>query len=77
MQSTAAEHATLLTAGRIHAAEVLPDEGQAKAEARTAASTARSAETFIEALDGYVRDMPLEDGVDRGAVLSRARGYLK
>lgn len=57
--------------------EVLPDEGVAKSEALQAATIARSAETTQEALNAFVKNMPLKDGVRRDAVLTRSREYLK
>lgn len=56
--------------------EVETDTTAATVEARTAATVARSAATLAEALAGYVNEMPLDDGIDRAAVLSRARSYL-
>jgi hypothetical protein len=56
--------------------EVLPDAAELNVATRTAATVARSAETLAESLDGFVKAMPLPEGVDRAAVLSRAKGYL-
>jgi hypothetical protein len=53
----------------------LDREGPEK-QARAAAVAAQSAETFAEALATFVRGMPLDEGVDREEVLSRARAYL-
>lgn len=74
-----AEHTAFLESvkDQVAAFEVLPDEAVAKAEARTAAESARSAETLTAALDAFVRDMPLTDGVDRNEVLERSRKYLR
>jgi len=44
---------------------------------REAAASAKDAETTTEALDAFVKAMPLADGVDRDAVLERCRGFLK
>lgn len=55
---------------------VLPDTSEAEAAARTAASVARSAETLLSALTGFVEAMQLGDGVDRERVLQRCRLYL-
>ncbi len=57
--------------------EVVPDETFAKAEAREAASAARSAETFEQALEDFVANMPLPEHVRREAVLDRVRRYVK
>lgn len=67
----------LVTGKVLQGAQVLPDLAVAQAEARTAATSAKSAETMQAALDAFVRDMPLDDGVDRAAVLARARGYIE
>ena len=63
-------------AGRIGGFEVDPDDGEARAAVRVAASAARSAETLDEAVSGFVREMPIPSGVDRDAVLAHARKYL-
>lgn len=57
--------------------EALPDQAVAKAEARSAAEKARSSKTLAEALDGYVKRVPMADHVNRTNVLTRCRGYLK
>jgi DNA repair exonuclease SbcCD nuclease subunit len=56
--------------------EVVADARVVEAQAREAAEAARAAGSLDEALAAFVEAMPLEDGVDRAAVLSRARGYL-
>ena len=56
--------------------EVLPDTGEAQAALRTAAGVARSAETVEDAVAAYVGQMPLDEGVDRAAVLARVRDFL-
>lgn len=63
--------------GLIAGFEVTPDDVEVRVAARTAATMARSAETLEAALAGYVEQMPLADTVDRGAVLRRAKSYLK
>ncbi|KKN67995.1 hypothetical protein LCGC14_0455510 [marine sediment metagenome] len=55
---------------------VLPDTSEAEAAARTAATVARSAETLLDALTGFVGEMPLDEGVERDRVLQRCRLYL-
>jgi hypothetical protein len=60
----------------LRACEVVVDSGEAQAAARTAAQSARSADTLGEALGKFVAAMPLKEGVDRGAVLTRAQKYL-
>lgn len=57
--------------------EVEPDDIEARAQARTAATVARSADTLDAALIGYVEQMPLAEGVDRAAVLEKAKSFLK
>lgn len=56
--------------------EVVLDDAEASAAAKTAATVARSAETLDAALAGYVKEMPLVDGVDRAAVLALCKQYL-
>lgn len=57
--------------------EVVPDQAVAKAEAQHAASLARSAETFDEALNSYVSAMPMDDSLDRQRIVERCKEYLK
>jgi hypothetical protein len=66
----------LVQAGAIADGVALPDAKEIQVAARAAASAARSSETLNEALAAFVADMPLEDGVDRDAVLERTRRYL-
>lgn len=56
--------------------DVRVDTTLARAEARNASITARSADTLDAALDGYVKAMPLPDGVDRSKVLALSKNYL-
>lgn len=70
------ELAGMVSAGALADAVVLPDAREIGAAARTAALAARSSETMYEALAAYVQEMPLPEGVDRDAVLARARRYL-
>lgn len=58
------------------AVEVLPDARLLEVQAREAAEGARASSTLDEALAAFVQAMPLPDGVEREAVLARARGYL-
>jgi DNA repair exonuclease SbcCD nuclease subunit len=51
------------------------DESVDKA-ARKAAKKARKAENLAEALAKFVQALPLEEGIDRAEVLSRAQAYL-
>ncbi len=57
--------------------ERVPDDTDVQVAARSAAQVARSADTLVEALDGFVKEMPLEEGVDRARVLDRCREYLR
>lgn len=66
-----------VVAGRIAAYEALPDADAIDAQVQSAARAARSADTLAEALARFVEAMPLPDGVDRSAVLLRARQYLE
>lgn len=66
----------LLDIPGLAAVEVVPDAAQSEQAARSAADAARSGETLGTALGGFVEEMKLEEGVDRAAVLRRARGYL-
>lgn len=62
--------------GELSGGEVVLDDAEATAAAKTAATVARSASTLAEALAGYVAEMPVADGVDRQAVLALAKQYL-
>lgn len=64
-------------AGLIVSGEVIPDGTDRVVSARKAASAARSASTLTDALNGFVNTMPLEEGVGRGEVLEKCRGFLK
>lgn len=57
--------------------EVLPNQAIAVTEAKRAAFAAKSSKTMAEALAAFVRLMHVADGVDRRAVLERAKGYLR
>lgn len=63
--------------GRIVGYEVVPDDLESETAARSAAFAARSSETFDQALAAFVREMPLEDGVEREHVLSLSRKYIE
>ncbi len=52
------------------------DDGEAVAEARTAAVTARSVETFAEALAAVVNALQLPEGVTHGEILEMCRKYV-
>ena len=62
--------------GLIAGGEVEPEGTEERVAAITAAHSAKSASTLDEAVASFVRDMPLPDEVDRGAVLARVKGYL-
>ncbi len=70
----AVEH--LINAGTILAGEVEPETAGALAAAREAASAARAGTTLDESLAGFVAEMALDVGVERDAVLARARALL-
>jgi hypothetical protein len=57
-------------------AEVIIDTDAASVEMRRATTAAQSAETLEEALTIYVREMPLEEGVDRDSVLELCKGFM-
>jgi len=63
------------TGCRLYVDEVI-DSKVSKAAAKAAAQAARSAVTLEQALAKFVEKMPLDDGVDRQAVLAAAKGYL-
>lgn len=60
----------------IESGEVMLDDVEVRAAARSAATIARSADTLDEALDGFIRHMDLPEGVDRPTVLAKAKDYL-
>ncbi len=62
--------------GLVVAGEVVPDQAVVREAARKAATVARAADTLDEALAGYIENMTVAEGVDRGVVLERAKGYL-
>lgn len=68
---------TLVSDGRLSTFEVLPDKAMARIEAAGAGARARSADSFDEAVEGYVRALPLDEGVNRDSVLERVKGYLQ
>jgi len=59
-----------------HDGEIIPDSGEARAAAKTAAFNAKKASTMDEALAGYVGAMELPDGVEPDEVLNRCKGFL-
>ena len=65
-----------IASGLIAGGHVQPDDEQAEAAARKAATVARKAETLGEALAAFVGEMPLEEGIDRAQVLAKANEYL-
>ena len=56
--------------------EVLPDEKIARQAARSAAVSARSADTLDEALSAYVSRMAMPEGLDPQDVIQLAKNYL-
>ncbi len=56
--------------------DVVPDEEEALAAARTAAAAVRGADTLEQAVAGFVAEMPLPEGVDRAAVGARVMALL-
>jgi hypothetical protein len=75
-KDAAAALAKLKKAGVIVAGEVEQDRLESEVAARSAAMVARSADTLAEALAAFVKEMPLPEGVERAAVLERAKAYL-
>lgn len=67
---------TLKEQGQLTAYEVLIDDAEVRAQARTAATVARSATTLEGALTSFVEQMPLPDNIDRQEVLARAKAFL-
>lgn len=57
--------------------EVLPDQAVAQAQAREAAEKARSSKTLAEALDAFVKRMPMPEDVNRLNVLARCAAYYR
>lgn len=57
-------------------AEAEGDTAEAKAQAKEAGARARASSTMDGAIKSYVDTMPLPDGVERGEVHRRAKGYL-
>jgi DNA repair exonuclease SbcCD nuclease subunit len=66
-----------LKSGRVHFGSVEIDQTSTIVAARSAAMAAKSSKTRDDALDAFVRNMPLEDGVDRADVLERSKSYLE
>lgn len=56
--------------------EHVPDAAAAQEAAQSAAEGARASASLEQALAAFVTSMPVEDGVDRSAVLARCRRYL-
>lgn len=63
--------------GHVADGRVDVDRTEIKAQAATAARNASSALSTEGAIDDYVRAMPIEDGVDRDAVIQLVKGYLR
>lgn len=57
--------------------DVRADVTDTTVAARSAATNARAATTVDDALAGFVGAMALPEGVDRAAVLAKAKGYLR
>jgi hypothetical protein len=66
---------TALLEGTSHEFEI--DSTEAKLSTRKAAGAARSATTLLEALEAYIEQMPLAEGIDRKKVFELSKGYLK
>jgi hypothetical protein len=62
--------------GKVVESEVLVDAEEAQTMLRTAAAAATSGETLGEALEAFVRGMPLPADVDRAAVRARAERLI-
>jgi len=76
LATTQALLASAISRGDVVAGEVVLDGVDSVIAARSAAEVTRNAKTLDEALEEYVRTMPISDGVDRASVLARARRYL-
>jgi hypothetical protein len=63
--------------GAIAGFEAGLDEKEVQATTRSAVGAARATESMGEALEAYVREMQLDLGIDRAAVLERCRGFLR
>jgi DNA repair exonuclease SbcCD nuclease subunit len=57
--------------------EVLPDDQANQIQARTAATLARCETGLAESLAAFVKNMPMEEGVNRDKVLALSKKYLK
>lgn len=66
----------LRASGQIVEGEVAPDDSMIKAAATEAADAASGADTLDQAIALYVEQMPVPEGVDRGAVLARVKKYM-
>ena len=60
----------------IEAWEVVPDSDEIAQAAADAAQGAAAAEKLEDAVAAFIEKMRLPDGVERGAVLEKSRGYL-
>lgn len=67
---------TWVERGVVVAGEVLVDRSESVAAARGAAKAARSSESLESAVEAYLELTPLEEGVDRAAVISKFNAYL-
>jgi len=61
---------------KIAAYDIDIDHTAATAMAKTAAHVARSAETFTEALDAFLRTMPIPEKIERVAVAARVCAFM-
>lgn len=68
--------ASMREASQIGPSEVVIDDAVARAAAREAATSARSAQTFDEAVASFLAAMPLDEGCERARVTERVRAYL-
>lgn len=66
-----------LAEGELADGVVLPDGAIAAQSARKAASAARSAETMAEAVEAYLTEMAMPEGIDRDEVSVLVRSYLR
>lgn len=76
LRDVAQEVAKAVAAGVLGPSEAVVDNTVIQAQARVAATAARSSKTLSEALEAFVRAMPLDEGVSRDAVMARSRRYL-
>ncbi len=71
-----AETKAILDTMGFTAVEVMADDAEVMEKTRNAARAARKAEDLAQALHVWVKEMPLDEDVERNNVLNRCKGYL-